>query len=216
MENKNVFAGLVIAAVVIGLAIFGSVGSLTGAISDTSNKVISGLKTNVGGERSGLQEFTGGIKPGDYSIKTKTISIPRGTNRVTFKNPEGKTIYVSAPSMSMGYSSGTASGTPTFYVGTTTAGNESTAFADYARPTPTRLLIDGAIIATSTGPQIIVGTTTSTGIGFAVGTGDSIVFDVQEHFFCGSAGNFPVGSCETATTTNTTITSYFGRFTYTY
>lgn len=142
---------------------------------------------------------------GNFLAISADGEINAGANQAAWRNTTGRTVYVLPENVSIGYTTGTASSTWTLYVGTST----SATFTNYARPTPTNLLMDGASIATSTiatgGISVArVGTTTSAGFGFAVPPLGYVVFDVQEAYACKS-----IGLCETATSTNRGVTKFF-------
>lgn len=165
-------------------------GSLTGPVKNTPDNYTNGVAIG-----------------GDFVQFAKNGTISRGANQAHWTNNTGRTVFVSPEDTVLGFTSGTASSSWNFYVSTTT----STSVTDFARPTGSQLLIDGARISTSTGVGGAAiarhGTTTASGVLVAVPNGSSIVFNVQEAYACKA-----VGVCETATSTNRGVTDFFWRF----
>lgn len=194
---KNlILAGVV--AVAVALLVVGVAKPAT--TSAPSNTPTGLSQTNIG-------EFPEGVKNGDLTRVSKSITIGSGANQTAFRNTTGRTIYVAPYSVSFGFTSGTATSSSSFYVGTSTAST----FTDFARPTPVHLIVDGGIFATSTTGTAIKQATTTPGYAFAIPDGSYLIFDVQERFACKSDG-----ICNTATSTNRGVTNYTGSFEYWY
>lgn len=198
-HKGNAAVGVLVAVAVIGVIAAGIFFVSKGSQDPT-----------LQGERAGLQEFVDGITPGDTTILTKVVTIGPGQNQASWVNNLGKTVYVDPYGTSLSYESGTASSSWLVYVGTSTAA--SATYTDYARPAPTALLVDGALIATSSpATQTRIGTTTTAGTGFAVAPGERVIFNIQERFACKT-----IGTCETATSSNRGVNTFYGLLTIKY
>lgn len=201
MKNvSTMIVGIVVVAVCAMLYLMS--GSESPSTYDGSNS-----SQNTGGQRAGLQEYSDGIKLGDVTTTWKRVVIPSGSNQAAWYNNLGKTVFVTPDNVMIGFPSGTATSTLVLYVGTST----SSTFTDYARPSVATLLVDGALVATSTSAGTTgiykMGTTSVAANVFAVPAGGYLVFDVQERFACKSDG-----SCNTATSSNRGIDSLHGYF----
>lgn len=218
---KNVILAAVVALVVSLLAFAG----YTAIVSPqkAEGPVMSAIGEPVVGEDGSLGAMQGVVLEspyvfkngssdgGDYLTITRNGKIGRQANQAAWRNTTGRTVYVLPEQVFLGYESGTASSSWAFYVSTSTASTVS----DYSRPTPAVLLMDGAIVATSTGTGGgaigRVGTTTSAGTAVAVPNGSYVVFNVQEQFACKT-----IGACETATSTNRGVTEFLWSLTARY
>lgn len=199
--SRQIVVAVVVALLVsLGVVIYFGNSVSSGPTAGSGGNVSTNIDTNVNGVGIGAGPQTGA----DIFIAGRVI-IPAGTNQVAWKNKTGRSVIIEPTSTGIGYSSGIASSSLNFYVGTSTAST----FTDYARPTPTRLVIDGVNIATSSpAGAFYMGTSSATyNRGFIVPDGGYLVFDIQEKHACKS-----VGVCETATSTNRGITSFFGFF----
>lgn len=189
----------------IGLVITGLV------VGYVASVVMHPQQSNVGGVyNQTTRSFTDAVI-GDRAVVFKAGLIGPGTNQGSWTNNTGKQVLISASDITMGWTSGVASSTLLFWVSTSTA----TTVADYARPTSSYMLIDGGSPATSTTAlgSPITGTSSPAGKGaILVDPGVNVVFDVQEKFFCKTA----TGICETATSSNRGIQSFFWQFKGTY
>lgn len=147
---------------------------------------------------------------GDRTVVFKAGLIGPGANQGSWNNNTGKQVLIAASDITMGWTSGVASSSLAFYVSTSTA----TTVTDFTRPTSAYLLIDGAQTASSTQPLAspVTGTSTSAGKGsILVNPGENLIFNVQERYACKTVGN-----CETATSSNRGIQSFFWQFKGTY
>lgn len=203
MNVKSLIPAAVVALVVSLLAFAGysalhpSTSPLQGVIED-----LGGMTGHVLEE---IQIFKSGHGDGgDFVAITADGKIGAGANQAAWTNKTGRTVYVRPQDVQIGYTAGTATSSLNFYVGTSTA----TSFTDFARPTPTLLLMDGATDATSTSATGAavghMGTSTNNGPVFAVPNGSRVVFNVQEKYACKADG-----ACNTATSTNRGITEFF-------
>lgn len=208
MSTNNVLTAAVVALVVsvLTLAFFNVSHSAPAAQSSDTLGQIAGTVVNtptifVAGHSDG----------GNFVTVSADGEIPVGQNQAAWRNTTGRTVYVNAGDVRLGYASGTATSSYAFFVGTST----SASYTDFARPSVTTLLIDGALIATSTaatgGPITRVGTTTSAGVDVSVPAGSYVVFDVQERYFCKANA-----ACEIATSTNRGISKFFWSLKATY
>ena len=165
------------------------------------------VETKVGGVYNTVQQsFPDGAVIGDRAVIFKSGTIGPGQNQGYWDNTTGRQVFVSESDVLMGWTSGTASSSLVFYVATSTA----TSVSDYTRPVSSYMLVDGAINATSTQANAswITGTTTTSGKGIIpVNPGERLIFDIQERYNCKGATN-----CETATSTNRGIQSFFWMF----
>lgn len=214
-KNKNIFLsiGVVVAAVVISAIFLGSKADAPAPVQPVTiniDKVLQSQEvpsTSVGGQRGGLQEFTDGITPGLATEKWEQVTIGPGENQAYWTNDTGDTVYVNASDATIRYESGTASSSFLGYIAT----SSDISFTNYVRPSLSTILMDGALIGTSTtavgGHQIFQGTTTDNGVVFSIPAGGRLIFDIQERYACKS-----VGACETATSSNRGITNFYGLF----
>jgi len=153
--------------------------------------------------------FPVGAQIGDRTVFFQSGTIGNGVNQAAYTNNTGRRIQIAAADTHIGWTSGTATSSYRFYVSSSTA----TSITDYSRPAGTYLLIDGAMTSTSTpATTIITGTTTSAGQGaITLAPGESLIFNVQERYSCKANA-----ACETATSSNRGIDSFFWNFKGTY
>lgn len=207
MSSKNtVLTAAVVALVTSLLALVAFNGTSAPAQSPDTLGAISGTVVNT------PTIFTAGHSDGgSFVTVTADGEINAGANQGAWRNTTGRTVYVHPSDVRIGYTSGTATSSYYFYVGTST----SSSYTNYARPSVTTLLVDAALVATSTsasgGPITFVGTTTSAGTGVSVPAGSYVVFDVQEKHACKADA-----ACTTATSTNRGITKFFWSLKATY
>lgn len=197
-DKKRIgFTALVVAVAVVVLALFMHESPVQ-APTDHSTKPVGLTQSDIG-------KFPEGAQEGDQVVFDKVLSIGSGANQTAWKNTLGRTVYIDASSVKIGYVAGTATSSLNYYVGTSTSATQT----DYARPTRLYMPIDGATFATSTSASMINGTSTSNGVGsVAVQDGEYLFFMVSEKFGCKTNA-----SCETATSTNRGITAFFAKFT---
>lgn len=182
MNLNSILAGLGVAAVIIASYFIGVAGKSTVTAVD-----------NVGGQRAGLQEFTDGAKLGSQTTRWYSGTIPASDNQEFWYNNTGKTVYVDLAEM---ITTGTASSTYDFFVGTTTSASLSSDFTD-----PFSTLIHDFNLATSTTIRAInsikdAGTNGRSVI--PVAAGEYVFFTFQQTFDNACTGSV----CETATSTN--------------
>lgn len=193
------YIGVGIAGVVVGALLFFFFAP------KQPEQAVGGVYNNV------TNSFPAGVVQGDRAVFFKSGTIDAGSNQTAYTNTTGRTLFIAASDVQMGWNSGVASSSFVGYVST----SSGTTVTNYSRPTGAYLLIDGAVWATSTPTTTIsTGTSTSAGAGaIALANGDSVIFNVQPRDTPGCAGT---GKCEAATSTNRGIASFFWNFKATY
>lgn len=194
MTNALKIAGAAVGGLVVGLLL---------AFAVNAAPFFSGVYNQVN------TYFKEGATLGDRTVLYESGTIGAGANQAAYYNNTGRTLYINSNDIHMGWTSGTASSSIVFYVSTSTASSVT----DYARPTGTYLLIDGATFATSSpAVSISTGTTTDAGAGaITLAPNEYLIFNVQEQYACKT-----IGACETATSSNRGIASFFWNFKATY
>lgn len=157
-----------------------------------------------------IEYFPSGIGIADKTTFNKSGTIGPGVNQTAYTNNTGVALTILAPTVTIAYTTGTASSSYLFYVSTSTA----TTITDYTRPVGGYKLIDGATIATSTtaNASLIVGTSTAAGKGgIVLQPGESLIFAVEPV-------SVPTctGLCETATSSSRGIQIFNWNFLATY
>lgn len=183
-------------------------GIVVGVIAHAT--ILSSTPKSGGVYNTTIDHYPAGLGLGDRVSFNKSGTIGPGVNQSSYCNNVGQPLFISAGDVSMGWTSGTASSSLLFYVSTSTG----TTVTDYARSPGSYDLIDGAALATSTvaNASLITGTTTSAGKGgVLLQQSECLVFNVQERYACKANG-----ACETATSTNRGIQSFFWNFKATY
>lgn len=198
MSLKNTVLTAAVAALVTVMVTLASVSTMTPSVSSDTLGAISGTVVNT------PTLFAAGHSDGGSIVEFAADGyIAAGQNQAAWRNTTGRVVYVKPGDVRIGFTSGTASSSLALFVGTSSASS----YSDFARPTITTLLIDAALVATSTsasgGPITYVGTTTSSGVGIAVPANSYVVFNVQDRYFCKAQG-----ACETATSTNRGISRF--------
>lgn len=192
-ENKNlIFVGLAVAVALIGVVAIASSGK--DEAPPAAPVAVESSDPNLQGERAGLQNFTDGAKLGTQNTRWYSGTIAAGANQGFWLNNTGVTVYADLAEM---ITTGTASTSYDFFIGTTTAATLSSDFTD-----PFSGLVDDKVVATSTNALPVANSIKDAGTNgrgvVAVPVGAYVFFTFQQTF----AGNCTGSLCETATSTN--------------
>lgn len=190
--QKNNFVSTALVSAIVALLVMGAgLTVLNGATPQGDEALGSEVKNTP-------DIYSEGVGIGkEYVFIAKSGNIALGSNEGYWLNNTGRTVIVDGAHI--GFDSGTATSSMEIYAGIATSASFDN---DFARPTLTQALIDGALFATSTQSFIAQATTTDNGVGAVqVADGEYIVFQVQEQFGCVADG-----ACTTATSTDRGIT----------